>query len=219
MAKQTYTAYSYCRPRTAVRPTVDGCTTHRGRLYDRPWAAVNVSSKEELNLPYQYQKAYLSVGKNPHYPIGGRRSMQHGRSESADSNKLQVHENRKFLSIYILILEIIINFAFVIPLLLKKQLLRREKEEKDNCMKQVKLFYQEKCPFCKKAFRYIEELKEEYPELRPIEIEMIEETQHPDIADQYDYYYVPTFYMDGVKMHEAGIFKHEMEALLRKAIE
>ena len=23
---------------------------------------------------------------------------------------------------------------------------------------------------------------------------MIEETQHPDIADQYDYYYVPTFY-------------------------
>lgn len=36
---------------------------------------------------------------------------------------------------------------------------------------------------------------------------MIEETQHPDIADQYDYYYVPTFYVDGVKVHEAGIFK------------
>ena len=43
---------------------------------------------------------------------------------------------------------------------------------------------------------------------------MIEETQHPDIADQYDYYYVPTFYVDGVKVHEAGIFKNEMEALL-----
>ena len=48
--------------------------------------------------------------------------------------------------------------------------------------------------FAKKALRYIEELKEEYPEFQPIEIEMIEETQHPDIADQYDYYYVPTFY-------------------------
>ena len=45
----------------------------------------------------------------------------------------------------------------------------------------------------KKALRYIEELKAEYPEFQPIEIEMIEETQHPDIADQYDYYYVPTF--------------------------
>ena len=76
-------------------------------------------------------------------------------------------------------------------------------------MKAVKLFYQERCPFCKKALRYIEELKEE----------MIEETQHPDIADQYDYYYVPTFYVDGVKVHEAGIFKNEMEALLRKVIE
>ena len=53
-------------------------------------------------------------------------------------------------------------------------------------MKPVKLFYQERCPFCKKALRYIEELKEEHPEFQPIEIEMIEETQHPDIADQYD---------------------------------
>ena len=51
----------------------------------------------------------------------------------------------------------------------------------------------------KKALRYIEELKAEYPEFQPIEIEMIEETQHPDIADQYDYYYVPTFYVDGVE--------------------
>ena len=50
-------------------------------------------------------------------------------------------------------------------------------------MKPVKLFYQERCPFCKKALRYIEELKAEYPEFQPIEIEMIEETQHPDIAD------------------------------------
>ena len=44
-------------------------------------------------------------------------------------------------------------------------------------MKAVKLFYQERCPFCKKALRYIEEL------------------------------------------NEAGIFKNEMEALLRKVIE
>ena len=50
-------------------------------------------------------------------------------------------------------------------------------------MKPVKLFYQERCPFCKKALRYIEELKAEYPEFQPIEIEMIEETQHPDIAE------------------------------------
>ena len=86
-------------------------------------------------------------------------------------------------------------------------------------MKAVKLFYQERCPFCKKALRYIEELKEEYPEFQPIEIEMKEETQHPDIVDQTDNYNVPTFYVECVKVHEAGIFKNEMEALLRKVIE
>ena len=31
-----------------------------------------------------------------------------------------------------------------------------------DSMKPVKLFYQERCPFCKKALRYIEELKEEH---------------------------------------------------------
>ena len=86
-------------------------------------------------------------------------------------------------------------------------------------MKAVNLFFQERCPFWKMSLRYIEELKEEYPEFQPIEIEMFFFFQHPDIADQYDYYYVPTFYVDGVKVHEAGIFKNEMEALLRKVIE
>ena len=51
-------------------------------------------------------------------------------------------------------------------------------------MKPVKLFYQERCPFCKKALRYIEELKAEYPEFQPIEIEMIEE-KVKDILKKY----------------------------------
>ena len=64
-------------------------------------------------------------------------------------------------------------------------------------MKPVKLFYLKTCPFCKKALRYIEEAKAAHPELAPIEIEMIEESEEPAVADQYDYYYVPTFYVGG----------------------
>ena len=76
-------------------------------------------------------------------------------------------------------------------------------------MKPVKLFYQERCPFCKKALRYIEELKAEYPEFQPIEIEMIEETQHPDIADQYDYYYVHSRQSETVRiLHPANAARH-----------
>ena len=38
------------------------------------------------------------------------------------------------------------------------------------------------------------------------------------VADGYDYYYVPTFYVDGVKVHEGGIYPDEVEAILRKAM-
>lgn len=85
-------------------------------------------------------------------------------------------------------------------------------------MKPIKIFYQEKCPFCKKAFKYIEELKEENPDFKNLQIETIEETVHSDIADKYDYYYVPTFYLDGEKIHEGGIFKPEVKDILEKAI-
>lgn len=81
------------------------------------------------------------------------------------------------------------------------------------------IFYQEHCPFCKKAFRYIEELKTEHPVYRTIDIQTIEETLEPQLADRYDYYYVPTFYIDGIKVHEGGIFKDEVEELLKRALE
>ena len=45
-------------------------------------------------------------------------------------------------------------------------------------MKPIKLFYQARCPFCKRAFNYIDELKKR-PEYKDIVIETIEETEHP----------------------------------------
>ena len=86
-------------------------------------------------------------------------------------------------------------------------------------MKKLMIFYQERCPFCQRAFSYIEELKKENPLYEMIPIEPIEETIRPDYADTYDYYYVPTFYLDGVKMHEGGIKKNEIKAILDAALE
>lgn len=48
---------------------------------------------------------------------------------------------------------------------------------------------------------------------------MIEESEQPDVADSYDYYYVPTFYVNGVKVHEGGIYPDEVERILRQAHE
>ena len=86
-------------------------------------------------------------------------------------------------------------------------------------MKPVKLFYLKTCPFCKKALRYIEEAKAAHPELDAVAIELIEESEEPSVADRYDYYYVPTFYVGGVKVHEGGIYPEEMERVLRQALE
>jgi len=86
-------------------------------------------------------------------------------------------------------------------------------------MKPVKLFYLKNCPFCKKALRYIEEAKAACPELAAVDIELVEESEEPEVAERFDYYYVPTFYVGGVKVHEGGIYPEEVEAVLRRALE
>ncbi len=86
-------------------------------------------------------------------------------------------------------------------------------------MKRVRLFYLKNCPFCKKALYYIDEIKAEHAELASLEIDMIEESEQPELADKFDYYYVPTFYVDGVKEHEGGIYPEEVERIMRKAAE
>lgn len=86
-------------------------------------------------------------------------------------------------------------------------------------MKPVKLFYLRNCPYCKKALRYIDEAKAAHPELSAVAVETIEESELPDVADSYDYYYVPTFYVGDEKVYEGGIWPHEVEAVLRRALE
>ena len=86
-------------------------------------------------------------------------------------------------------------------------------------MKKLQIFYQERCPFCKRAFNYIDELKEENEVFRLINPECIEETMHVDYANSFDYYYVPTFYVDGEKVHEGGITKNEVKKILNSLLE
>lgn len=69
-------------------------------------------------------------------------------------------------------------------------------------MKKVKAFYIESCPHCKKAFKIIDELKVKNPDYAKVEIEYIDENKEVNIASAHDYYYVPTFYVDDVKIHE-----------------
>ena len=86
-------------------------------------------------------------------------------------------------------------------------------------MKSVTLFYLRNCPYCKRALQYIADARAAHPELAAVGIETVEESEQPEEAERYDYYYVPTFYLDGVKVHEGGISADEVETILRKALE
>lgn len=85
-------------------------------------------------------------------------------------------------------------------------------------MKKVQLFHFVGCPYCRAAMNYLQELTTEYPELAAVELEKIDEHVYPEIADKYDYWYVPTFYVDGKKVHEGACSKKIVEAVLRSAL-
>lgn len=70
-------------------------------------------------------------------------------------------------------------------------------------MKKLTLFYLEDCPYCHYARRAVKELAEERAEYRDIDIEWIDESRHPEISQNYDYYYVPSIFEGKNKLYEA----------------
>ena len=70
-------------------------------------------------------------------------------------------------------------------------------------MKKITLFYLIGCPSCDNARRALEELVNENPAYAEVAVEWIEESEQPQLADSYDYYYVPTIYDGQTKLYEA----------------
>ena len=85
-------------------------------------------------------------------------------------------------------------------------------------MKEVKMFMMETCPHCRKALSLMEEICAEHPEYKTVEIKKIDETKESDYAAKFDYYYVPTFYVGGAKLHEGVPTKEAIEKVYAEAI-
>ncbi|SHI02365.1 Glutaredoxin [Sporobacter termitidis DSM 10068] len=71
-------------------------------------------------------------------------------------------------------------------------------------MKDVLMFMTSWCPYCKKAFSMIDEVRGEKEAYKDVEIVTIDEDKERKYADTFDYYRVPTFYVDGEKVHEGA---------------
>lgn len=84
-------------------------------------------------------------------------------------------------------------------------------------MKKITYFYLQSCPYCKRAETILQELLAQ-PEYREIAVEKVEESRQRDYARQFDYYYVPCFYVDGVKVHEGAAGKEDIIKVLESAL-
>ncbi len=84
-------------------------------------------------------------------------------------------------------------------------------------MKPVKMFIMEACPYCKKARAWMDEVFEAHPEYRAVHLTIIDERREPDLANSYDYWYVPTYYVGDEKRHEGVATKEIVERVFAEA--
>ena len=82
-------------------------------------------------------------------------------------------------------------------------------------MKIVKMFIQRNCPYCRRALDYWLELKTDglYED---IELEIIDELIERDLANSYNYYYVPSIYFQEEKYHEGVLEKKTLIDVLNR---
>lgn len=86
-------------------------------------------------------------------------------------------------------------------------------------MKEIKMFMFESCPHCAKARKIMSSLLESNPEYKEIPLVMIDEKLQPEVADKYDYYYVPCFFVGDEKVHEGTVDEEKVRAVFEKAAE
>ena len=86
-------------------------------------------------------------------------------------------------------------------------------------MQELLFFMLPHCPHCQLARRYLEALRAENKEYAAIKITEIDESREKALADQYDYFLVPSFFLNGKKLHEGHAERSDVEAVLRVAAE
>ncbi len=86
-------------------------------------------------------------------------------------------------------------------------------------MKNIRLFILRNCPFCIQALDWQKQLIAENPAYENIPIEIIDESEQPELAYSYGYYYVPSYYIGEEKLLEGVATKKKIQSVLDAALE
>ncbi|MCI2069193.1 MAG: thioredoxin family protein [Bacilli bacterium] len=68
---------------------------------------------------------------------------------------------------------------------------------------EITMFELPTCPYCRQAKEIIAELYKENPSFSVIKIKHINELENKEMSEEYDYYYVPSFFLEKQKLYEA----------------
>jgi len=85
-------------------------------------------------------------------------------------------------------------------------------------MKNITMFMMKSCPYCQEAFRLMEWLFTDNEAYKALKIEYIDETEQPELADRYDYYKVPTYYVGDKKLHEGAATLKDIKRVFDAAL-
>ena len=88
-------------------------------------------------------------------------------------------------------------------------------------MAEIMIFEQAFCPYCRKARKALDALKAENPVYAGVTVQWIDENRQRGLADQYDYWYVPSVYQGARKLYEADPSQgyEEIKERLRAALD
>lgn len=79
-------------------------------------------------------------------------------------------------------------------------------------------FYLPHCPHCKLAARCLGDLQRENPAYAAVAVNWIDESAEKALADSYDYWNVPCFYLGREKLFEGHMEKADVKAVLDAAL-
>ena len=84
--------------------------------------------------------------------------------------------------------------------------------------KEILMMVMAGCPHCMRARQMMDELCDAHPEYKQIPVKCVDETIETAFAESLDYYYVPTFFVDGQKLHEGRPTLESIERVFQVAL-
>ncbi len=85
-------------------------------------------------------------------------------------------------------------------------------------MKPIRMFILRGCPYCRNALKWMDEWMERNPAYRAIPMEIIDESEQYELAQAHDYFLVPTWYVDGIKVHEGAASSEIVKRVFEQAV-